>query len=114
MRVRFDEGVPRGLRRVLPGHEVTTVQALGWAGTKNGELLRRAAAAGFEVLVTTDQRMEYQQDIPAARLGVVVLRAYSTDIEVLRPLMPTVLAALPTIRPGVVIHVPPRPGEAAV
>ena len=106
MRVLFDEGVPRGLRRDLPGHEVTTVQAQGWAGIKNGELLRRAAAAGYEALVTTDQRMEYQQNIPAARLGVIVLRARSTDIEVLRPLMPAVLAALPTVRPGVVIHIP--------
>jgi hypothetical protein len=106
VRVLFDEGVPRGLRRDLPGHQVTTVQALGWAGTKNGELLRRAAVAGFGVLVTTDQRMEYQQNILAAGLGVVVLRARSTDIEELRPLIPAVLAAHPTIRPGVVVHVP--------
>ena len=61
MRILLDECLPRRLRRGLPGHEVRTVQELGWAGTKNGALLRRAMAEGFEVFVTVDRNLEYQQ-----------------------------------------------------
>ena len=59
MRVLLDECLPQRLRRELPGHEVTTVQRLGWAGTKNGALLRRVAESGFDAFVTIDEGIEY-------------------------------------------------------
>ena len=67
MRVLLDECVPRALRNDLPGHEVKTVAELGWAGVRNGELLRRAAAA-FDVLITVDRNLEYQQASRVFRL----------------------------------------------
>lgn len=82
-----------------------TVQGLGWAGVKNGALLRVARAAGFRVLVTVDRRMEYQQDIPRSGLALVVLRAPSTRMRDLLPLVPALLAALPAVRAGEVTHV---------
>ena len=106
MRVLLDECLPRRLRRALPGHEVRTVQELGWAGTKNGELLRRAAAEGFEVFVTVDRNLEYQQHVPGLGLAVVALRARSNDVADLEPLMHDVLAVFPTLRPGQVVGIP--------
>jgi hypothetical protein len=61
VRVPLDEQLPRRLARELPGHVVRTVQQEGWAATKNGELLRLAAAAGFEAFLTADQNLEFQQ-----------------------------------------------------
>ena len=63
MRVLLDEQLPRHLTRELRGHEVSTVQQKGWAGLKNGELLRRAADAGFEVFLTADRNLEFQQNL---------------------------------------------------
>ena len=100
MRVLLDEQLPRRLARELRGHEVRTVQQQGWAGLRNGELLRRAADAGFEVFVTGDQNLEFQQDLARARVGVVVLVALSNAIEDLLPLVPSLLLALPNSRPG--------------
>jgi hypothetical protein len=61
MRVLLDEQLPRQLAREIKGHEVSTVQQRGWAGLKNGELLRRAAHSKFEVFVTADRNLEFQQ-----------------------------------------------------
>jgi predicted nuclease of predicted toxin-antitoxin system len=63
VRVLLDEQLPRQLAQALPGHEVRTVQQQGWAGLGNGELLRRAAEAGFEVFLTADQNLEFQQSL---------------------------------------------------
>ena len=106
MWVLLDECLPRRLLRGLPGHEVHTVQGLGWSGTKNGALLRRVASDGFEVFVTVDRNLEHQQHIPDVALAVVALRARSNDDVDLEPLMPAVLAALPTLTPGRVTRIP--------
>jgi len=63
VRVLLDEQLPRRLARELTGHQVRTVHQQGWAGLKNGELLRRAAREGFEVFVTADQNLEFQQNL---------------------------------------------------
>ena len=105
MRVLLDECVPRGLRAELPGHEVKTVAEAGWAGVKNGALLQLAAAQ-FDVLLTVDRNLEYQQNFSGLTLAVIVVDAPSNDIAVLRPFMPAVLKALPKAERGVVTHVP--------
>jgi len=83
MGVLLDECVPRALRNDLPGHEVKTVAELGWAGVKNGELLRRAAAE-FDLLITVDRNLEYQQSFEGLSLAVIVVHASSNDITILR------------------------------
>lgn len=70
MRVLLDEQLPRHLARELTGQQVRTVQEQGWAGLTNGELLKRAADDGFEVFVTADQNLEFQQNLARSRLGV--------------------------------------------
>jgi hypothetical protein len=85
--------------------DVTTVQALGWAGMKNGALLQAARAAGYQVLVTVDRRLEYQQNISASGLAVVVLRARSSRLVDLLPLLPRLLASIAQAKAGQVTHV---------
>jgi Domain of unknown function (DUF5615) len=104
MRVLLDECVPRALRNDIPGHEVQAVAEVGWAGVKNGELLRLAATA-FDVLITVDRNLEYQQSFKGVSLAVIVIHASSNDIIALRPLMPAVLDLIPQAKPGVVTHV---------
>ena len=104
MRVLLDECVPRTLRKELLGHEVVTVAEAGWAGVKNGELLQRAAGQ-FDLLLTVDRNLEYQQNFAGVGLAVIVIVAPSNDVTVLRPFMPAVLAAIPEAKPGMVTHI---------
>jgi hypothetical protein len=105
VRVLLDESVPRPLAAELPGHDVQTVVQVGWAGVQNGELLRRAAADGFEVLITMDRNLEYQQNVARAGLGLLVLIARDNRVETVVPLAGAILAALDQVRPGSVLHV---------
>src|SRR5215471_21329219 len=99
MRVLLDECVPRALRKELLGHEVKTVAEAGWAGVKNGELLQLAARQ-FDLLLTVDRNLEYQQNFAGLALAVIVVHAPSNDVAVLRTLMPAVLAAISEAEPG--------------
>ena len=72
MRLLLDESLPRRLARLFPEHHVRTVGAMGWAGKRNGELLR-PAAADFDALLTADQNQEHQQNLLTLPLAVVVL-----------------------------------------
>lgn len=104
MRVLLDECVPRALRKDLSGNDVTTVGEAGWAGVKNGALLQLAESA-FDVLLTVDRNLEYQQNFSGLKIGVVVIEAPSNDVAVLRPLMPEVREAISKAKPGVVTRV---------
>jgi hypothetical protein len=85
--------LPRHLARDIGGHDVSTVQQCGWAGLKNGDLLRVAAGAGFEVFVTADRNLQFQQNLSLAQLGIVLFVAPSNALEDMRPLVPKLLAA---------------------
>jgi predicted nuclease of predicted toxin-antitoxin system len=78
VRILLDEQLPRQLASFLVGHDVRTVQQESWAGTKNGELLAHAEAAGFEVFLTGDQNIEFQQNLETSRLAILVLQAGPT------------------------------------
>ena len=104
MRVLLDECVPRTLREQLPGHEVKTVAESGWAGVKNGDLLRLAAQR-FDVLLTVDRNFEYQQNFVGATVAVIVMHAPSNNVATLQALMPKVLGAIPNARPGEVTNI---------
>ena len=104
MRVLLDECVPRALRDQISGHDVTTATEAGWAGVKNGELLRLAARR-FDVLLTVDRNLEYQQNFSAAAIAVIVMHAPSNDIVVLQPLMQQVLEAIPRAQRGKVTNI---------
>src|SRR5207248_486751 len=106
MRLLLDENLDWRLRRDLLDHQAESVPLMGWAGIENGELLRKAAEAGFEVLVTMDSNMVHQQDVGRYAIALVALRARSNRLADTRPLMPALLALLPQIQPGTVIFLP--------
>lgn len=109
MRVLLDENLPHDLVRAIPGHAVFTVQGLGWAGTKNGALLKRAGGE-CDVFVTMDGNIEHQQDFASLPFGVVVIGAASNRMADLQPVIPDLLHAIGGVRPGEVHRVgtPPR------
>jgi predicted nuclease of predicted toxin-antitoxin system len=100
VRVLLDEQLPRQLARELRGHQTRTVQQQGWAGLTNGELLRRAAADGFEIFVTAGRNPQFQQNLRGSPLGVIVLVAPSNALVDLLPLVPGLLDAVTEVRPG--------------
>jgi hypothetical protein len=104
MRLLLDECVPKRLTRELPGHEVKTVQDMGWAGIKNGALLKLADRQ-FDALLTVDQGIEYQHNFSGLKIGVVVMLAASNDVDDLRPLLPGVEQALTRLRTGEIVRV---------
>ena len=101
MRILLDENLDWRLARSLPGYDVESVQKNGWAGIQNGELLARAEQA-FDVFVTMDGNIEFQQNYARLRLAIVALRARSNRLRDTVPLMPKVLALLVTLKAGTV------------
>jgi hypothetical protein len=105
MRILLDECAPRPLKRELADYEIRTVVEMGWAGKKNGELLRLMSQEGFTILLTTDQNLRYQQNLQQTGVAVVVLVAPSNKLSDLLPLMAEARNVLNTIISGEVIEV---------
>ena len=93
MRVLLDESVPRPLARLLVGHDARTVTQMKWTSLGNGALLKQAAVE-FDVLLTADQNIEFQQNLNTLPMAVVVLVAESNRLESLEPLVPALLQTL--------------------
>jgi predicted nuclease of predicted toxin-antitoxin system len=106
VRVLLDECLPRRLKRELVGHDVKTAPEMGWASEKNGELLA-LAAADFDVFLTSDRNLSYQQNLSAFEIAVIVVLAASNSIDSLRPLVPWMLEAVATAKPRTVTLVGP-------
>ena len=104
MRILFDNGTPRQLRRQIFGHESETAMERGWDTLANGVLLDRAEEAGFEVLITTDQGIRYQQNMSSRRMAVVVL--INTAWPRISRRTEAIRTVLEEIRPGEVREVP--------
>jgi hypothetical protein len=104
MKVLLDECVPRKLRRELPEHEVFTVTERGWSGIKNGKLLALAEAE-FEVFLTVDQNLKYQQNLEAFNIAIILLVARNNRLKTLLPLMPEAREALENIKAGDFVRV---------
>lgn len=104
MRVLLDESLPRPLADLIIGHEVQTVTEMDWTGLGNGELLRTAADE-FDVLLTADQNIEFQQNLKTLPIAVVVLVAPSNRLESLEPLLPELLGVLGALQPRTLVRV---------
>lgn len=110
MRILFDHNAPRQIRRHLVGHDVDVAEERGWATLVNGALLDRAEEAGYEVVITADKNMPYQQNIVSRRLALIVLGANRWPL--IEPRIEDVRAALEGLQPGEVREVPiPLRGE---
>ena len=97
MRILLDECVPWPMHKVLAGHECTTAQKRGWGGTKNGDLLRLAEGE-FDLFITSDQNIRYQQNIAGRRLPILELS--TNDLRRIQAAESLILAVVTTIQPG--------------
>lgn len=98
MRVLFDQGTPAPLRHALVGHSVETAYGRGWSNLSNGELLNAAEGASFDLFVTTDQNLHYQQNLSGRRLAVLVLP--TTRWPIIQRHVPEIVTAIGSIQPG--------------
>ena len=104
MRILLDENFPADFAKLLEGHDTSNVHSHGWAGIKNGELMRRAHGV-CDVFVTLDRNLEFQQNIKVLSFGVVVVRSRSNRIIDLSPHISGILQAAIEVRPGQVVTV---------
>ncbi len=98
MRILLDESLPKALLTRLVGHEAATVVDCGWSGVKNGKLLALAATR-FDVFLTADQNLEFQQNLSTLPIAVLVLVVRNNRIESIDPLIPDLLLALESHAP---------------
>lgn len=98
MRILFDQGTPVPLRRFLSGHDVATAYERGWSSVTNGDLIRLAEQEGFELLITTDTNLRYQQNLQGRSLTILVLT--TTSWPRIRQATGKIVAAIRGIEPG--------------
>ena len=106
MKLLLDENIPHAFRHDILGHEVRTADYMGWKGRVNGELLALARDE-FDVIITLDKSMENQQNLTEDDVGLMIIRAGTDDINVLRTLIPQILEHLKIIRRGEIVRVFP-------
>lgn len=105
MQILIDECIDERLRNFLPGHNCQTARYAGLAGFKNGALLTAAEGARFDVLLTVDQGMTYQQNLRGRKIAIVVFRAKSNRLKDLLPHIAAALVHLESIKPGQIVNI---------
>lgn len=103
MLILFDNGTPRGLARFLTGHVVEEARARGWEELANGALIDVAEQAGFEVIVTTDKNIRYQQNLTVRKIALVVLG--NSQWPMVKLVAGTIVAAVNAAEPGSYVEV---------
>ena len=104
MRLLLDECLPRTLKKEFRGHKVQTVPEMGWAGKKNGELLRLAERE-CDVFITLDQNLQYQQNLSKSSMTVILLSVKNNRLESIRPLISKILVGLKSFQTGQVVRI---------
>jgi hypothetical protein len=103
VRILIDERIDEEFRHLAPGHDCQTARYAKLSGLKNGKLLSAAEASGFDVIVTVDQNMPYQQNLTGRTISLIVLCAPTNRMSTLKPLIPAALSALASIQLGQVV-----------
>jgi hypothetical protein len=112
MKILFDNGAPKPIARSLIGHEVTFARQIGWHELENGELIQRAEDGGYQVLLSTDKNIRYQQNLVGRRIGLVVLG--NSQWPQVRLHLDKIAAAVDAAMPGsyVEVQIPFEPRHA--
>jgi hypothetical protein len=105
MRILIDECEDERFRNYLPGHNCQTARNAGLAGLENGELLRAAEAAKFDVFLAVDQGIEYQQNLTGRTIAIVIFRTKSNRLKDLLFLLPHCLACIESIKRGQIVTI---------
>ena len=98
MKVLFDNGTPKPISRILTGHEITFARRIGWHELENGELIQQAEEAGYDVLLSTDKNIRYQQNLSSRKIALVVLA--NSQWPVVRLYLDRIAAAVNAATPG--------------
>jgi hypothetical protein len=98
MKILFDNGTPNTMARSLIGHEVTFARQIGWAELENGELIQRAEDAGYELLLSTDKNIRYQQNLSGRKISLIVLG--NSQWPIVRLHLDRIIAAVNVCTPG--------------
>jgi len=104
MLIRFDNSTPRGLARFLPGHSVEEARSRGWGELSNGELIAAAEQSGFEMIVTTDKNIRYQQNLTGRKIALVVLE--HSQWPMVKLVADKIVAAVNAATPGSYVEAP--------
>jgi predicted nuclease of predicted toxin-antitoxin system len=104
MRLLIDECLPRKIKFLFSDHDCTTVREAGFGSKENGELLALAEGT-FDVLVTIDKNIRYQQNMAGRGISILIIRTKTNDLSDIEPQIPAALAALATIQPGQIVEV---------
>jgi hypothetical protein len=105
MRVLIDECIDERFRNFLPDHDCQTARYAGFAGLENGDLLTAAEKAKFDVFLTVDQGFEYQQNLTARKLAIIIFHTKSNRLKDLLPLVPACLTRIKSIQPGQIVKI---------
>jgi predicted nuclease of predicted toxin-antitoxin system len=105
MKILLDECLPVDFRHSFPGHDSHSADWAGLKGKKNGELLRDAELAGYDVLLTVDQGIAHQQNLAGRRLSIIPIHSRTNQLEDLLPFVEAILKALKTITPGQIVRI---------
>lgn len=105
MRILIDECIDERLRNSLTGHDCQTARYAGLAGLNNGDLLKAAEVAKFDVFLTVDQGIEYQQNLAGRKIAIIIFRTKSNRLRNLLQLVPACLARMESIQPGQIVSI---------
>lgn len=100
MKILLDECVTKKVKPLLPDFEVKTVAEMGFSGLKNGKLLTATQEAGFDLLITIDKNMDFQQNISKFKLTIVVFGVKNSNIKYIQPLIPIFIQSVKTFQKG--------------
>lgn len=100
MKIVLDECLPHDMVKMIADHQVTTVQALGWSGVKNGKLLKLIEGNQSDLFITADRNLPYQQNLEGFRVAIIALKLFSLRIGDIKPLMPKLQHVIESIKPG--------------
>lgn len=106
MKILLDECLPIDFRHSFPRHDAHSAEWAGLKGKKNGELLRDAELAGYEVLITVDQGIPHQQNLAGRKLSIILVRSGTNQLEDLLPFVGSILRAIETMTPGQIVPIP--------
>ena len=111
MRVLLDHNVNPRYARLLPDHEVSHAHRMGWQELVNGDLIATAENAGFDVIITADKNLQYQQNLSGRKISIVVLNSIRITFPHIEPLAAQVNVALAGMPPGAFVTISPKTGE---
>lgn len=105
MKILLDECIDWRLKFDFVDHEIFSAQDMGWLGKKNGVLMKAASDEGFQVLLTIDKNLKFQQNLKNYNLTIIILVQYRSTLTYLKPLVPKIIAILGQVKPGEVYEI---------